>query len=198
MSYDLKLITEKINKWDYYLNEYKLPSWEMLPTIGLYMDQMITLMNEYLGIFPIAEGKNSTDVITASTINNYVRLGVMPAPIKKKYMRTHIAYLIIFCTLKITFSISEIGNLIPANLSDEQMEQFYTHYVNVYKTSSVKFAEKVMGKIKDVEPEKSEEFITDIISQAAIDSTFTKMFFKKMTRLNNVPYEEGSDSYKDK
>jgi len=159
------------------------------------MDQMVTLMNEYLGIFPIVEGKNNTDVITASTINNYVRLGVMPAPVKKKYMRTHIAYLIIFCTLKISLSISEIGNLIPPNLSDEEMKQFYTHYINVYRDSSLNFAKRVMGRINDVEKEKEQEFITDMISQAAIEATFSKMFFNKMTRLNNVDYKDASDTF---
>lgn len=196
MAYDSKLVTEKINKWDSYLNDFNLPSWDSLPTIGLYMDQIVTLMNEYLGIFPIVEGKNNTDVITASTINNYVRLEIMPAPIKKKYMRTHIAYLIIICTLKISLSISEIGNLIPSNLSDEKMQQFYTHYINIYRDSSLDFAKRVMGKINEIKEENEQDFITDLISQAAIESTFSKMFFNKMTRLNNVSYKEASDTYK--
>lgn len=198
MSYDLKLIKEKINKWDYYLNRYNLPSWETLPTIGLYMDQMVTLMNEYLGILPIAEGKNNTDVITASTINNYVRLGVMPAPVRKKYMRTHIAYLIIICTLKLTFSISEIGALIPADLTEEDMQNLYTKYVNIYKETTMGFAERVMADSKNLDENNSDNSITDMIARYAIESTFTKMLFVKMTRLKNVSYEEGSDTMKGK
>ena len=38
-------------------------------------------------------------IITHSMINNYVKLGIMPAPVKKKYSREHIAYLIIICCL---------------------------------------------------------------------------------------------------
>lgn len=196
MAYNLKLIKEKINKWDYYLNEYNLPSWEMIPTIGLYMDQMVTLMNEYLGILPIAEGKNNTDVITASSINNYVRLGIMPAPIKKKYMRNHIAYLIIICTLKISFSISEIGAFLNPDLTEDQMKEMYTHYVKNYKNTSLKFAERVMDCSEKLSEQNSENEITDMIVNFAIESTFTKMLYLKMTRLNNVSYEQGSDTTK--
>lgn len=196
MSYDLKLINEKINKWDYYLNEYKLPSWEMLPTIGLYMDQIVTLMNEYLGILPIAEGKNNQDVITASTINNYVRLGVIPAPIKKKYMRKHIAYLIIICTLKITFSISEIASLIKPDLTEEEMEKIYTHYVNMHKETSLNFAKRVMKCSEEFSEENSDRDITDMIATFAIESTFTKMLYLKVTRLDNVSYEDGTSPMK--
>lgn len=197
MAYDLKLINEKLEKWDRYLRKFNLPSWEMLPTIGLYMDQMVTLMNEYLGILPIAEGKKNQDVITGSTINNYVRLGVMPAPIKKKYMRTHIAYLLLICTLKLTFSISEIEAILPADLSEEDMEKIYRHYVSVYKDTTANFAKRVLDSSKKISETNSDQEITDLILRAAIESTFTKMLYVKMTRLNNVSYEEGSDTMKD-
>lgn len=196
MAYDLKLIKEKINKWDRYLNEFNLPSWEMLPTIGLYMDQIVTLMNEYLGILPIAEGKKNNDVITASTINNYVRLGVMPAPVRKKYMRIHIAYLILICTLKLTFSISEIAALLKSDLTEDQMKEIYTHYVNIYKDTTLNFAERVMSYSDSITEENSKQDITDMIVSFAIESTFTKMLYVKMTRLDNVSYEEGSDTMK--
>lgn len=195
MAYDLKLIKEKIEKWNVYLNEYNLPAWESIPTIGLYMDQIVSLMNEYLGILPIAEGKKGIDVITPSTVNNYVRLGIMPAPLKKKYYRHHIAYLILICTLKLTFSISEISALLNKDWSEKEVEKFYKHYVAIYKDTSTAFAKRVMNSKDSLSDNNSDQEITDFISRVAIEANFTKMLYLKMTRLNDVTYKQGSDTF---
>lgn len=58
-----------LKKWEQDLAVYFLPSWEDLPTIELYMDQVVALMGQYLAI---TDQKSETHlpVITASTINN--------------------------------------------------------------------------------------------------------------------------------
>ena len=83
---------------------YHLPRWEELPEIDLYMDQVLHFIEKY-AIFPVDEEGQS---ITKSMINNYVKLGLMPKPIKKKYSRTHVAYLIAITTLKQVLTISEV------------------------------------------------------------------------------------------
>lgn len=78
-----------------------LPRWEELPNIELYKEQVIELLELYLkplGIRPI----------TASMINNYTKLNLIPAPIKKKYSRKHLAHIFIIALLKDVFEISEI------------------------------------------------------------------------------------------
>ena len=52
----------------------QLPSWESLPQLDLYMDQVIVLMERYLALF--SDGKDK--LITPSMINNYVKLGSFP------------------------------------------------------------------------------------------------------------------------
>ena len=77
---------------DYFkIVKHKLPYWDELPEIDLYMDQVIALMDKYLSFH---KTDDNTTIVTHSMINNYVKLGMMPAPIKKKYSREHIAYLI--------------------------------------------------------------------------------------------------------
>ena len=65
----------------------KLPRWEELPAIDLYIDQVVSLLNEWLDFIP-----RSTDeqVITKTMINNYVKHGLVEAPKKKKYTRYYI------------------------------------------------------------------------------------------------------------
>ena len=67
----------------------QLPSWESLPQLDLYMDQVMVLMERYLALF--SDGKDK--LITPSMINNYVKLGLIPPPVKKKYSREHLARL---------------------------------------------------------------------------------------------------------
>ena len=88
--FDQELIAAKLRRWDEYLDKYRLPAWEDIPDIGLYMEQVVQVLKTYLDYLP-PELKEE-QFITASTINNYVRTRIMPKPVKKKYYRTHIAY----------------------------------------------------------------------------------------------------------
>ena len=86
MKYDEALIAGKLRRWEKYLDNYRLPEWEEIPDFGLYMEQVIVLLKQYLDYMP-PELKEE-QFITAATINNYVRMRVMPGPEKKRYIRT--------------------------------------------------------------------------------------------------------------
>ena len=104
MPYDKMLVAAKLRRWESYLNNYQLPSWEVIPDLGLYMEQLVCLLRQYLDYLPPElKGEES---ITAAAINNYVRTKIMPEPVKKRYYRIHIAYLIIICTMKQGLSIN--------------------------------------------------------------------------------------------
>ena len=117
MEFDTTLVAAKLRRWETYLKDHHLPAWNEIPDFGLYMEQVIVLMNQYLDYLP-PELKDSAGM-TAATINNYVRKNIMPEPRKKRYYRVHLAYLIIICTLKQSLSISTITKLLPANVSEE-------------------------------------------------------------------------------
>ena len=76
--------------------------------------------------------------ITASIINNYVRMKVMPPPVKKRYSRVHLAYLIIICTLKQSLSISCIQRMLPEDHGEEAARALYEAFVRQYR-SSIRF-----------------------------------------------------------
>ncbi len=85
-----------------------LPRWDALPDLDLYMDQVLALVDHYLGDYPGFDEKG----LTASMVNNYVKLKVIPAPTRKRYTRTHLAYLIIISVLKPCLSITFIQQLL--------------------------------------------------------------------------------------
>ena len=79
MEYDKELIAHKLQRWDKFITDYHLPDWETIPDFGLYMDQVIVLLEQYLSFIPAPVGGKER-FVTSSTINNYVRLKIMPAP----------------------------------------------------------------------------------------------------------------------
>ena len=91
-----------------------LPRWEALPDLELYMDQVTSLVGRYL---------NADRELTASMVNNYVKHKVMPAPVRKKYTREHLAYLIVICTLK------------PVLLADRELQSFYDAFCDLFEES---------------------------------------------------------------
>ena len=70
MTYNKELITHKLIRWEHYLNNYKLPAWKELPDIGLYMDQVIALLGQYLDFIPWRTRRTSPSPPPPSTITS--------------------------------------------------------------------------------------------------------------------------------
>ena len=68
--------------------KHHIPRWNELPEIDLYLDQVVNYLEKYLGILNVNRDEK---IITKTMINNYVKLGIMPAPEKKNLINnTHI------------------------------------------------------------------------------------------------------------
>ena len=117
MEFDKALIAGKLRRWEKYVDTFRLPAWENIPNIGLYMEQVLQLLRDYFNYIPPELVEE--ELITAAAINNYVRKKIMPEPVKKKYYRIQIAYLLMILSLKQSLSISMIHRLIPMDLSEE-------------------------------------------------------------------------------
>ena len=48
MQYDKELIAHKLDRWDRFITDYHLPEWDAIPDLGLYMDQVVVLLAQYL------------------------------------------------------------------------------------------------------------------------------------------------------
>ena len=195
MFYDKELIAHKLTRWEKVISNFSLPSWENIPNFGLYMDQVILLLTQYLEIILYTAGKEASDdeqkVFTAAAINNYVRLKIMPAPIKKKYYRVHIAYLIMIFTLKQSLSINLLKEIIPECLSEEQVKSIYTSYVNKHHEVSLSFVDTVRRNTKDIlDPTSSGNTVSDFIVEEALIAGFAKIFTEKMLKLKGLKKEE--------
>lgn len=165
---------------DYFkIVKHKLPYWEELPEIDLYMDQVIALMEKYLSFHKIDE---NTKIITNSMINNYVKLGIMPAPIKKKYSREHIAYLIIICTLKQALPISDIKNLIELRVKQSSIEETLNFFSDLY--DSVFNTVLAIGKKFSQRNQADSNLFSDTAIFMAIGSSGSKYIASQIVELN--------------
>ncbi len=192
MTYEKDIIAAKLRRWEKYLLNYRLPAWEEIHDIGLYMDQVVTLLRQYLDYLP-PELKEE-QVITPAAINNYVRKKIMPEPVKKKYYRTHIAYLIMICTLKQCMSIATLQTMIPMGLSDAELERTYTAFASRHRASALFFIEQVREVAAgildhDERTEISTNDTVDLITTSAVVSGFSHLLAEKLLLLDGKTAE---------
>ena len=103
-------------------NEFRMPRWNDLPPVPLYLDQVLALLDEWLG--PYLNG-HKRKIMTRTRINNYVKLKFIPAPVNKKYDQVTVASLFVIAVLKSVFSIEEIACLIQLALSHSERQVAY-------------------------------------------------------------------------
>ena len=119
----------------------RLPRWQELPDLDLYMDQVLSLIGRYLGAYPSFQDKG----LTAAMVNNYVKQGVLPPPTKKKYSRSHIARLIILCLLKPSLPIPVIRLLMDSELETAPEEATYDHFCALFEETTRSAAESAQN-----------------------------------------------------
>ena len=101
------------------------PKWSELPTIDLYLDQVLLYVNQLDSSSIVDDEKG----LTAAMINNYVKNGHLDKPIKKKYNRRQLARLIVITCLKNVFAIQEVSKTISSLKKDGDSETMYDNFV---------------------------------------------------------------------
>ena len=87
------------------VKQYRCLRFEDMPSVPLYMDQVVMIVGEALSIF----SENGEPIITPTMINNYVKQKMIKPSTKKKYDKEHIAKLIIISLFKKIFLMNEIS-----------------------------------------------------------------------------------------
>ncbi|MCI9272913.1 MAG: DUF1836 domain-containing protein [Clostridiales bacterium] len=122
----------RLLEWAEQIKQYEAISWERMPEIDLYMDQVITYMDKQLHLFqPSENGK----LLTSSMINNYVKDGLLPRPDHKKYNREHLAGLMVIGILKQVLSIPDIAALFKALSDESSVEQLHDSFCSIQKAA---------------------------------------------------------------
>ena len=86
------------------IEDFRLPRYNELPNVGLYLEQVTKYINGYLVPLGYPE-------LTTSMVSNYVKKGVIASPVKKQYYADQIAYLMFVGIAKSLLSIEQIAQL---------------------------------------------------------------------------------------
>ncbi len=117
--------------------QYEPVQWTSIPDLGLYMDQVLTYIEQQL--YPLY-GERVKGIITPSMINNYVKSGLVNRPTGKKYYREQLALLMMIVTLKPTASMDDIAGL-TALEEGQSVQQLYDEFrqtqIQVLRTISI-------------------------------------------------------------
>ena len=149
-----------------------IPRWNELPEIDLYLDQVVNYLEKYLEKYNVIKDDK---IITKTMINNYVKQGIMPAPKKKKYSREHIAYLIVICTLKQVYSISDIGKLISLTIQYFELSKAYNRFcANLEVSVKNVFMRK---EFPNTEKLTEEQYLLKNVVQSVADKLYVETKF---------------------
>ena len=108
------------------VRNFRLPRYEEIPTVGLYLEQVTKYIAEYLD--PIQEG-----ALTASMISNYVKKHLIESPVKKQYSRDQIAYLIFIAVAKTVLSLDALTNFIHLQQRTYTVQRAYDYFCQQFE-----------------------------------------------------------------
>ena len=83
------------------IEHFRLPAYEAIPDVGLYLEQTAKYISDYLVPLCITP-------VTGSMISNYVKKGLISSPVRKQYSREQIAYLIFIAVAKLVMSMDDL------------------------------------------------------------------------------------------
>jgi len=168
------------------LDEFRLPRWNELPPVPLYLEQVLALLEEWLGPY-LNDGKRK--VMTRTMINNYVKLQFIPAPVNKKYDQITVASLFVIAVLKPAFTIEEIAYLIQLALNHSQRQVAYDGFC-AYLEEAVKHAFDRTTMEREQNPEDPRQILWNACNTVACQLYVRKIYLEEAMAQAATPLDE--------
>lgn len=160
------------------IENFHLPRWHELPTIDLYIDQVVSLLEQHLTGYIKNDNEKEEKLITKTMINNYVKHGVIKPPINKKYRKEHTASLFVIFILKEVYSINDIKKLISLGIDTSPIEQAYNRFCSeLEKAIRIVFAEK--NYVKNSKLSQEQYILRNVVQSFANKLYVQKIYLKK-------------------
>ncbi|MCD7947065.1 MAG: DUF1836 domain-containing protein [Oscillospiraceae bacterium] len=105
------------------LAEERPQTWDAMPDINLYMDQLISCMARQRIHY------DERDTLTSAMVNNYIKDGLLPRAEGKRYSRIHLGYLTAICALKQVLSVKDVGRLVKRGSEGEDPQELYENFL---------------------------------------------------------------------
>ena len=99
---------EELKQYLQGVSDFAFPEYKELPNIELYMEQVLKYINTTLDCLTL----NQEKMLTSFMVNNYVKAKMIDLPVKKRYSKEQIGYLMAICLMKSTFSMADMSLLL--------------------------------------------------------------------------------------
>ena len=103
------------------VRRFRLPRYQEIPTVGLYLEQTTKYISQYLD-------PQEEICLTNSMIANYVKRKLIANPVKKQYGREQIAYLFFIAVAKNVLSLDSLERFIRVQERTYSLEQAYDYF----------------------------------------------------------------------
>jgi len=100
-------------------------------------------------------------------INNYVKIGIIPPPVKKKYSRAQLFRLIIICVMKRVLPINDIAALIETLLETRTEEEVLDIFTSCYEEECFNTISLLEKSLENSAGEESKAALSLSVIQAA-------------------------------
>ena len=182
----MDISAEAIQKWSQELEAFEPQSWDRMPEIYLYMDQVLSYMEKQLQLFD----RSGEGLLTSSMINNYVKAGVLPRPDRKKYAREHLAMLTMICMLKSSLSIPDISSLMNLLLKDSSEKEMYGNFCEAQRLA----IEEVCSRVDSGTSGGRRELIR-LAAELSIEAAMRRAAAERiLSELSSEPHETVEES----
>ena len=153
-----------------------------IPDIDLYMDQILTFLDERLKDFKRQEADKT---LTKTMINNYSKDRVLSPPVNKKYSRHHMMLFILIYHMKSMLTISDISKVIQAIEQGGAIDsaRFYESFLALQKIEQASLWPDTQEKLEQVtglQPSSGPEEDILMILSLLIDADMKKRLAEKM------------------
>lgn len=108
------------------VTDFSLPRYNDIPNVGLYLEQVVKYVSEYLE--PLGSFS-----LTSSMVSNYVKKGLVENPVRKQYNREQIAYIFFIAVAKNVLSMEDISLLFEMQHKTYEPKRAYDYFCSEFE-----------------------------------------------------------------
>ncbi|MBQ2095354.1 MAG: DUF1836 domain-containing protein [Firmicutes bacterium] len=140
-----------------------------IPDIDLYIDQMVSCLNEELALY----AKDGEGPVTKGIVSNYTKHRMIPGPEGKRYTKDHCVYMLLVYYLKSCFSMDQVQRLMKPLLANYNsawddrvdMQAYYKEILSAVRESEEGVLPQMQARIAKIKKFLADRGSDDDVSE---------------------------------